>query len=110
MSSVTDPAQAILLMVNWLGLIMMPIMAGLFLAVGVYKYSKGESMERCDRCHGRNQHLWPHALCGVLCRNARSKLGVRHILERAPERDKLGCECDLARLRRHRGGARRIFV
>src|ERR1039458_3137810 len=47
MSSATDPAQAILAMVNWLGLIVMPIMAALFLAVGVYKYSKGESMERC---------------------------------------------------------------
>ena len=46
MSSATDPAQAILAMVNWLGLIVMPVMAALFLAVGVYKYSKGESMER----------------------------------------------------------------
>ena len=47
MSSATDPAQAILAMVNWLGLIVMPVMAALFLAIGVYKYSKGESMERC---------------------------------------------------------------
>jgi hypothetical protein len=46
MSSATDPAQAILAMVNWLGLIVMPVMAALFLAIGVYRYSKGESMER----------------------------------------------------------------
>lgn len=46
MSNALDPAQAILAMVNWLGLTMMPILAGLFLAVGVYKYSKGESIER----------------------------------------------------------------
>ena len=47
MSSATDPAQAILAMVNWIGLIVMPVMAALFLAIGVYRYSKGESMERC---------------------------------------------------------------
>ncbi len=46
MSSVTDPAAAILLLVNWLGNVIMPILAGLFLAAGVYKYSKGESIER----------------------------------------------------------------
>lgn len=46
MGSVTDPGAAILLLVNWLGNVIMPIMAGLFLAIGVYKYSKGESIER----------------------------------------------------------------
>ena len=47
MSSATDPAAGNPGDGQLAWHVVMPIMAALFLAVGVYKYSKGESMERC---------------------------------------------------------------
>ena len=56
MSSVIDllalqitaaPDAGLMNLANWLGNIMMPIYGALVLATGVYKYSKGESIERC---------------------------------------------------------------
>jgi hypothetical protein len=46
-ATTTDLANSLLNLVNWLGLVVMPIFGALMLAAGIYKYSKGESMERC---------------------------------------------------------------
>lgn len=47
MGTATDIAPGLLNLVDWIGLIAMPILGALMLALGIYKHSKGESMERC---------------------------------------------------------------